>query len=233
MEWMVGMKKAIGLLILIILIGSSGCVQKPNPVNPKGPNATLTKALNDTEQYLVGYFKGIDFEYSLTPTNECNGAPCSWSGSNAGNCTNWLFYYECIQKNESGYFHKTIRLSVRYSTGGTKFIIMNQISTALDTKTINETISNIQNRSLRSVIHFESRDIFLISKSNNIWNSTGYYLFKVALNYYVKKENFNNTPVWWIRWEYKENKDRYDSTYVDFYVNGINGTVLKIAYPSK
>jgi len=230
---MVGMKKAIGILILIILIGCSGCVQKPNPVNPKGPNVTLMKALNDTEKYLASYFKGIDFEYGLTPTNECGGAPCSWSGPNAGNCTNWIFYYECMLKNESGYFHKTIRISVLYSTEGTKYIIMNEKSISLNNTTVFETMSDIQNRSLKSVLHFESRDIFLISKNNNTWNSTGNYLFKITLNFYVKKDVFNNTPIWWIRWEYKVNKDRYDSKYVDFFINGLNGTILKIEYPSK
>ena len=230
---MVEMKKVIGILISIILIGISGCVVKPNPVNPKGPNATLANALNDTEKYLVKYFKGIDFEYGLTPTNECNGAPCSWSGPNAGNCTSWMFYYECMQKNESGYFHKTIRLYVRYSTEGTNFIIMNERSIAQDSKTVFEKISDIQNRSLKSVLHFESRDIFLISKNNNKWNSTGHYLFKIWLHFYISSKDFNNLPVWNVRWEYKENKESYSSEYVDFNINGINGTILRIEYPSK
>jgi hypothetical protein len=225
------MKRIIGLSIIILLICTSGCVVKPQPKNPKGPNITLARAINDTDTYIAKKTIENTYEFKPIATDECSGFPCSWSGPNMGNCTKWAFYYEGVTKNDSGYAHNTIYIITQYTTKGVNPVIRSIHSNTITNASVSATISDIQNRSLIKYLHFDSRDIFLISKDANKWNSTGYYLYYIILYYYINMTDSNNTPLWWVRWEYRQNKEPYSSTMFEVYINGINGTIYKTHYP--
>lgn len=225
------MKRIIGLSIILLLVCSSGCVVKPQPKNPNGPKITLARAINDTDIYIAKNTIENVYEFKPIATDECSGVPCSWSGSNIGNCTQWAFYYEGVMKNGSGYTHNRIYVMTHYTNKGANSEMRGIKLNAITNASVSETISDIQNRSLIKYLHFDSRDIFLISKDANKWNSTGYYLYCIILYFYINLTDSNNTPLWWVRWEYKQNKESYSSTIIDIYINGINGTIYKTYYP--
>jgi hypothetical protein len=202
---------AAALVVLVLLAGcTSPPKSPPSPKNPSGsPTMDAAQAVTAGRNYMYQLYAGSAAVHGFNVTRRLVGSPCSWNGTDAGNATSWVMYFEGIMYDASTYRYIQYALDIHYR--GTEVYVTHarvQVR-VLTASEVNATAASINAVNLDPYIIVNSHDLFVKADAAR-WNiSANYYLqsINMSLNHNTTAHYAPLTASWEVAYKYYDRSD--------------------------
>jgi hypothetical protein len=202
---------AAALVLLVLLSGcTSPPTSAPSPKNPSGsPTMDAAQAVTTGRQYMYRLYAGSAEVHAFNVTRRLVGSPCSWNGTDAGNATSWVMYFEGIMYDASTFRYIEYAVDIHYK-GAEVYITHAKVQVrVIKTAEVNATSDAIDAVSLEPYIGVYSHELFVKADAAR-WNISANYNLQsinMSLNHNTTARYAPSTASWEVAYKYYDRSD--------------------------